>query len=163
MDQRVLDIIRNRWKHMTDYETQTTSEDWKGGSFIHESGTHPAYYLSSHVLGVRTEIKNGNLFLIIQPRLGDLKHAEGAVLTEFGQVPIKWSKNLANLDFQFEIPPGVSAEVSLPCSSNKAGLVVNGKKWVMNGTVNENRVKFSGRYLQFIATSGRYSGSVINE
>ena len=115
MDLKSLEYIRNSFGHMATYETGTTSENWNGGSFMHESGAHPAYFMSAYVLGVRTQAAHEGLQLVIQPRLGDLKRAEGNVLCELGEVFVKWEKSTNNnLKFNFSIPENSEAKVYLP-------------------------------------------------
>ena len=47
--------------------------------------------------------------------LGDLKEAEGVVVTEHGLVSVSWKKaGDGSLDFSFEVPAGVKASVSVP-------------------------------------------------
>jgi len=162
MDQHALDYIRNSFGHMSSYETGTTSEDWKGGSFVHESGSHPAWFMSAYVLGVRTEAIEGELRLIIQPRLCDLNKAEGKVLSEFGEVWVKWQKlSGMNLLFNFSIPEGGKAIVYLPVESSvtPANLTINGFRYIDNGkTVGEG--KLEGRYFQLVIAGGQYSGEI---
>jgi hypothetical protein len=161
-DQRALDYIRKSFGPMCSYETGTTSEDWKGGSFVHESGSHPAWFVSAYVLGVRTEIMEGELCLIIQPRLCDLNKAEGSVLSEFGSVSVKWQKlSKNNLSFSFSIPKGKKAMVYLPVQTNiiPANLKINGFKYIDHGkTVGEG--KLEGRYYQVALAGGKYSGEI---
>ena len=162
LDQLALDYIRNSFGHMCKYETGTTSEDWKGGSFVHESGSHPAWFMSAWVLGVRTEILEGKLRLIIQPRLGDLNKAEGSVLSEFGEVSVKCQKLSKNkLSFDFSIPKGVKAMVYLPVptSIKPANLTINGFRTIDNGkTVGDG--KLEGSYYQVDLAGGKYSGEI---
>jgi alpha-L-rhamnosidase len=162
LDQLALDYIRNSFGHMCNYETGTTSEDWKGGSFVHESGSHPAWFMSAWVLGVRTETIEGKLRLIIQPRLGNLNKAEGRVLSEFGEVSVKWQKLSKNkLSFDFSIPKGGKAMVYLPVQSTiiPSYLTINGFRYIDNGkTVGEG--KLEGSYYQVDLAGGQYSGEI---
>ena len=145
---------------MTKYETGTTSEDWGSGSFMHESGAHPAYFLASFVLGVRTGGIRDNLQLNIQPRLADLREAKGVVLTEYGKVPVSWTRNSDNLEFSFEIPAQITAQVSLPCGFKYPDLVVNGRTVIKEGKVEDDGFEISNRYLRFNAPSGIYTGKI---
>lgn len=162
MDQRALDYIRNSFGHMIDYETFTTSEDWKGGSFVHESGSHPAYFMSAYVLGVRTEVSENGLQLIIQPRLGDLVYAEGTVLSEFGEVMVKWEKlKNGNLSFSFSIPKSTSAWIYLPVQQQvlPKELTVNDEKYIDQGS-SLNKGRIEGRYYKINLKYGKYSGKI---
>ena len=128
-DRFALDLIRRRWAAMADGETQTTWEGFGPGENCHEAGGAPTIYLSRHVLGVQEDGPTANRRLKIEPRLGDLKRAEGTVVTAFGPVPVNWDRSGADgrLHFSFEIPAGVTARVALPRASENAVPVVNGK------------------------------------
>lgn len=163
LDQIALDYMRDSFGHMVGYETKTTSEDWDGGSFVHESGSHPAYFMSSFVLGVRTETSEEGLQLIIQPRLGDLMDAEGKVLSEFGEVSVKWGKLAnGNFVFKFSIPENANAWVYLPISSQHVPkeLTINSQKYINQGNCS-NWGKIEGRYYKIHLANGNYSGEII--
>jgi hypothetical protein len=59
--------------------------------------------------------------------LGDLKHVEGIVVTEFGPVSVCWDRSGEKgvLDASMEIPDGITARVFVPCLSKDAKLSVN--------------------------------------
>ena len=124
-----IDVIRKRWEPMTRFETGTTWEGFGPGENCHNMGAAPAIYLSRHVLGVQVDGPVANRRLVIEPRLGDLKRAEGVVVTEFGPVPVGWDRSGQNvrLSFDVEIPAGVTARVSLPRPSEKADLIIDGR------------------------------------
>jgi hypothetical protein len=94
---------------MTAYETGTVSEFWGRGSFVHEAGAHPAYFLSSYVLGVRTEGPREARRLVVDPRLGDLDRAEGTTLTEFGPVSVRWRRETKQA-VTYEVDNGTTVE-----------------------------------------------------
>ena len=125
LDQQVLDTMRKGWKEMVEWPWQTTWEEFHGGSKAHCYGMFPGYFLSAYVLGVRPDALGGKR-LLIAPRLGDLEHAQGAVVTEFGPVPVSWKATPGHLDFEFQVPEGVSATLSLPPHNGKAVLVLDG-------------------------------------
>jgi hypothetical protein len=112
-DRTVLARLRT-WKNMADSPWQTTWEMTDGGSKAHVYGMVPAYTLSTHVLGVRRDAPIVAKCIVIQPHLGDLTHAEGIVVTEFGPVPVSWKVVDGTLDFAFTMPVGVKAAVFLP-------------------------------------------------
>ena len=139
---------------MTEYGADTTREHWGRGSPMHEAGAYPAYFLSAFVLGVRTEYGADGLELIIEPRLGDLNEAEGVVLCEYGPVPVSWKRTDANqLTFNFSIPEGVDATVSIPMISDKATLTMDGKTLLKKGDL-------TTRYFTVKLESGDHSGVV---
>lgn len=163
MNRKALDYIRNSFGHMIDYETGTTSEDWNSGSFVHESGSHPAYFMSAYVLGVRTQISEKGLQLVIQPRLGDLIKAEGRVLCEFGEVPVKWEKSDSKkLKFDFIIPDKTDALVYLPAINKTipAGLSINGELYIKDGK-SLGKGKMTGNYYFIQLSEGTYSGEAL--
>jgi hypothetical protein len=159
-DQRVLNLVRSQWAHMTRYETGTTSEDWHGGSFIHESGAHPAWFLSSYVLGVRVEGTRSARRLLFEPRLADLQRAEGTVLCEYGPVAVSWdrSDDGKTLAFALEVPSGARAIVRIPLESAKAALVVDGRELVRAGSAVTALVRFEGRFASVKLGPGRHTG-----
>jgi len=127
LDSEVLAMMSKNWQPMTTSAWQTTWEDFNKGSKIHIYGILPAYYLSSYVLGVRINGPVFNKSITINPRLGDLKQANGTVVTEFGPVKVSWQRMISNCTkFHFTVPPDITANVSLPVSSKHA-LVVNGR------------------------------------
>jgi hypothetical protein len=126
LDQRVLDMIRAKFKPMADWPWQTTWEEFSGGSKAHCYGMYPAYFLSAFVLGVRPAGPAASKHLLIDPRLGDLSNAEGTVVTEFGPVPVSWKRSADHLDFAFQLPDGVSATLRVPPQIGKAGLKLDG-------------------------------------
>ena len=106
---------------------QTSFEDFHVGSQAHCYGMFPGYFLSAYVLGVRRDRPVWERHLLIEPRLGDLKSAEGTVVTEFGPVPVTWKVGPRSLDFHFVIPDGVTATVRVPQIGTKPRLTMNGK------------------------------------
>ena len=115
-DSTVLGLIRQKWAAMAQCETHTVWEGFGPGENCHEAGAVPAYFLSAYVLGVRVDGPTSARRLLIQPHLGDLKQAEGTVVTELGLVPVRWRRGSqpAELEFECEIPEGTRATLSLP-------------------------------------------------
>ncbi len=162
MDLRVLNYLRRKFGPMTKHETGTTSEGWGGGSFIHESGAHPAYFLSTYVLGVRTQYSADGIQLFIEPRLGDLKEANGVVLCEYGPVPVSWKRTDENgLAFKFKLPDGVQSSVSIPLpeQSSAPTLTMDGKTLLEAGTV-KGEGNMTSRYFTIKLKSGDHSGVI---
>lgn len=126
-DLKSLDTIRKRWDAMSRFETKTTWEGFGPGENCHDMGSPPTIYLSRHVLGVQVDGSVANHRLLVEPRLGDLKRAEGVVVTEFGPVPVCWDRagEKGRLNFNIEIPAGVTARVSLPKSADNAKLMID--------------------------------------
>ncbi|HUT31398.1 MAG TPA: glycoside hydrolase N-terminal domain-containing protein [Sedimentisphaerales bacterium] len=167
-DERYLDVLRimrKRWAAMlTKKDPGTLIEKFefgKGASSCHNFGSVPAYFLSAYVLGVRTDGPLWKKQIIIQPRLGDLESAEGIVVTEHAPVPVSWKKtdDGKSLHFAFEIPAGISANVSIPIFSAKPTLVVNGDTLVSQGAAEDN-VSIGPRFVTIEAGPGKYSGKV---
>lgn len=128
LDTHILEVMRRRWKAMADFPWQTSFEDFYVGSKAHCYGMFPGYFLSAYVLGVRRIRPVTERHLLIEPRLGDLKSAEGTVVTEFGPVPVSWTVAGAHLDFQVVIPAGVTATVNIPHIGAKPHLTLYGKR-----------------------------------
>jgi len=163
-DREVISEIRRRWTSMVLYQQDAgtlsesfTDEKGEGASeSCHNYGSTPAYFLSSYILGVRRIGTVNEKQLLIEPRLGDLTFAEGAVVTEFGAVPVSWKKsaNGQSLSFKVSIPEGIKAEIRFPVISEKSALTLNGK------VLSENEVKTEGRWMVVQNVSGECSGSV---
>ena len=62
---------------------------------------------------MRRDAPVGEKRIVIQPHLGDLTHAEGIVVTEFGPVPVSWKATNGVLSFTFTVPAGPDGSVTL--------------------------------------------------
>ena len=113
-DREILSSFRTKWKGQAEDSSQTTWEEFNGGSKAHCYGMYPGYYLSAYVLGVRPDLPTSNKRIVIEPHLGDLTSAEGSVVTEFGPVPVSWKSDEGKLRFSFTVPTGVTALLRLP-------------------------------------------------
>jgi hypothetical protein len=122
LDKRILDAMRKKWKAQANWPWQTTWEGFSGGSQAHCYGMFPGYFLSAYVLGIRLDGPASNKHLLIEPHLADLASAQGTVVSEFGPVPVSWKMNQDHLDFEFNIPDGVTASLHLPAFGGKATL-----------------------------------------
>ena len=127
-DEKILDMIRERWKPMLDYDWQTSWEHYfEEGSKVHIYGIHPAYFFSAYVLGVRLDGPVWNKKLTIDPRLGDLKYAGGNVVTEFGIVAVSWIKTAKGMTFTINVPKGITATLKLNAEHPVADFQLNHK------------------------------------
>ena len=159
MDRAALKAIGERWTHMTRYETGTTSEGWHGGSFIHESGGHPAYFLSSYVLGVRTDGPREARRLLIDPRLGDLELAEGTTLTEFGPVTVRWQRDAKQtLSFDILNATTVPALLTLRLPAKEASLTLDNVEVLRQGTPAIAGVTVQNGRILLPLPSGKHAG-----
>jgi hypothetical protein len=159
-DVAALKTIRKYWAEMLTFETETTSEALGGCAYAHEAGAVPTLLLSRFVLGVRNPETFKDRNILIEPRLGDLKHAEGTVLTSLGPVNVSWRRpNDQSLDFQFDVPAGAVADVVLPCLGDKPSLTLNGENMVKDGTPAKN-VTLDALSIRFQAKPGKYEGKV---
>lgn len=126
-DLTALNVVREKWKAMSQWPWQTTWEDLRGGSKAHGYGMVPAYYLSSYVLGVRRDAPVWEKRLRIDPRLADLSFAEGKVGTEFGVVDVSWRHDGEATDFTFTVPAGVTADFTFRGEGTLNGKPFNGR------------------------------------
>ena len=149
LDVRVLELWRRNWRPMTDSAWECSWEDLGGGSKAHCYGLFPGYFLSSYVLGVRRDAPVAEKRIVIQPHPGDLTHAAGVVVTEFGPVPVSWKIANRAFEFSFTVPPGVKADVLLPAGAE--GVVL------LNGQ--PAKTVSRGRWRAFEAGPGKYQGS----
>lgn len=131
LDTEVLRRMRAAWSAMVESPWGTSWESLTGGgaSKVHVYGILPGQYLGGYVLGVRPDgpITSGKL--LIDPRPGDLNHADGVVVTTFGPVPIRWTRAATGaMDLTVTIPLGVTAEVRLRAVAGSAGILVNERR-----------------------------------
>jgi hypothetical protein len=152
-DLRAIELIRKRWATMARFETKTTFEGFGPGENCHEAGGAPTIYLSRHVLGVQVDGPVANRRLVIEPHLGNLKRAEGVVVTEFGPVQVGWDRsgNDGRLSFDVEIPVGVTARVSVPRPAKNAPLMIDGQSI-------QGSSKSSPRFLTVELGAGKHYG-----
>ena len=102
-------------------------ESLEDSESCHSYGAVPAYFLSSFVLGVRLAGAGAwEARLLVEPRLGDLQHAEGSVVTELGVVRASYAVGAGAPAFSLALPAGARlATLRLP-DSNGGSLVLNG-------------------------------------
>lgn len=130
LDERVLAMFRQGWQGMVAHPWQCSWEFLEvedGHSKAHSYGMFPGCFLSSHVLGVRRTGPVASRQILIEPHLGDLSEAEGVVVTEFGPVPILWCVTDGELHFEGTIPSDTKAKLSLPATSDRDEILINGK------------------------------------
>jgi hypothetical protein len=130
IDERVLAMFRQGWQAMVSHPWQCSwefSEVEDGHSKAHSYGMFPGCFLSSHVLGVRRMGPVSDRQILIEPHLGDLREAEGLVVTEFGPVTVSWRMADGELHFQGTIPPETKARLSLPATTGFDEILLNGK------------------------------------
>lgn len=131
-DRMALAEIRNRWRNMVEFleDAGTLSEsfvnDCGGGmsESCHNYGAVPAYFLSSYVLGVRTERSDDGWRLVINPRRADLLRASGFAVTRFGLVSLEWVIDGNVWRLEVGLPDGVPAEIRL--AGVKEGTLIGG-------------------------------------
>lgn len=150
LDQRVLDLMRQKFRNMTDWPWQTAWEEFNGGSKAHIYGMYPGYLLSANVLGVRRDLPVVQKELLIEPHLGDLTNATGTVVTEFGPVPVTWQRAGDQLEFSLTVPDQVTTVLALPYQAGHDRINLDGK--TVRGTVQGSR-------LQLILHGGTHQGT----
>lgn len=168
LDREAIHEVARRWHNMVSLQQDagTLSESFVDheGKGSHESchnyGATPVYYLSSYVLGVRTEGSFAAKKLIIEPRLGDLQHASGEVITDFGPVKVDWryAENGTKLSFEINLPEGVTAELRLPASRETKKLILNKKRVSLSSE--HNGLLRKGRWLSLPEISGTQQGTL---
>ena len=127
LDTEVLQSMRTKWQGMLAWPWQTTWEAFNGGSKAHIYGMFPGYFLSTQVLGVRRELPASEKSIVIEPHLGDLTHAEGSVVTEFGPVPVSWTRVGDELRFTLTVPANTKCMLRLPARPGHDSIVLNGR------------------------------------
>jgi alpha-L-rhamnosidase len=142
--------MRSEWKKQVASPWQTTWEDVsdEGGSKIHGYGMLPGFFLSAYVLGVRSEEPVWKKSIVIEPRPGDLSRAKGVVVTEFGPVPVAWTKTAEAMTVETTVPGGISASVRLRARTGlRQSLLVDGKI---------HEAKLEKDYLAVSLSAGRH-------
>ena len=99
--------------------------------------------------------------LLIEPRLGDLKSANGVVVTYHGAVPVSWKLSVdgKTLDYKLVIPKGVHSTIHFPKLSDKSTLTMNGKVLMKEG-IPKNTITTEGRWIVLKNVSGECAGTV---
>lgn len=157
-DQQVLNIIRtkyyNRWNAFN--KGYVTSEGCNRNRNFHNFGMAPGYFLSAYILGVRTEGTISDRCILIEPRLGNLRHAEGTVVTEFGRVNVFWRRDEDGFSFHCHIPAGLKTRLGIPISAGAVGLtlIMDGETWVKAGKVLKKGVVITSRFIYLDKVSG---------
>ena len=169
VDREAIQEIRRRWTPMVKFQQDAgtlcesfTDEKGEGASeSCHNYGAVPAYFLSSYVLGVRTMGPVWEKQLLIEPRLGDLKSANGVVVTYHGAVPVSWKLSVdgKTLDYKLVIPKGVHSTIHFPKLSDKSTLTMNGKVLMKEG-IPKNTITTEGRWIVLKNVSGECAGTV---
>ena len=129
LDTAVLATMREKWGNMVESggDAGTVWESFADSESCHNYGAVPAFFLSSFVLGVRLAGAGAwEARLVVEPRLGDLQHAEGNVVTELGVVQVSYAVGGGALAFSLALPAGARlATLRLP-DANGGSLVLNG-------------------------------------
>jgi hypothetical protein len=152
LDTEILQTIRQKWKPMVDSPWQTSWEEFQGGSKAHIYGMFPGYFLSAYVLGVRPDGPMWAKRIIVEPHLGDLSAASGAVVTEYGAVAVSWKVAADRLEFRVGVPQGVTAALRIPEMGPQATLTIDGKA---------QTTRTNGRFVVRELGSGEHSGLVV--
>ena len=153
-DAAALAEVRSRWGPMvaSSPDIDTLFESFQDSESCHNYGAVPAYFLSSYVLGVRLDGAAARGALLLEPRLGDLDAARGAVVTELGVVTVAWTRNATALTFALTLPAsaGLARATLRLAEIDGASLVVNGAP-VATTT--------DGRYAVALLAPGDYVGA----
>jgi hypothetical protein len=138
-DQQVLELFRKKWAAMVASPWQCSWEDFEGGSKAHIYGMYPGYFLNAYVLGVRRDAPVAAKELRIEPHLADLARAKGTVITEYGPVPVAWTKAGVELNFTLKVPPGIKTTLALPYRAGHESIRLDGRD--VKGTCRGNRLE----------------------
>ncbi|MEP0765645.1 MAG: alpha-L-rhamnosidase N-terminal domain-containing protein [Fimbriimonadia bacterium] len=117
----MLNVIRDKWGFMLDCGATTCWEVfpsfYESGrwtrSHCHAWGAGPAYFLGTHVLGVRP-LEPGFARVSIAPSVRGLSWAEGRVPTPHGPIGVRWSLTEDGMELEAELPEGVVGVVEAP-------------------------------------------------
>eukprot|EP00933_Yihiella_yeosuensis_P066720 TRINITY_DN7113_c1_g2_i1.p1 TRINITY_DN7113_c1_g2~~TRINITY_DN7113_c1_g2_i1.p1 ORF type:complete len:1021 (-),score=120.91 TRINITY_DN7113_c1_g2_i1:507-3569(-) len=107
--------------YMIDQGATTLTEWWTTRTAEGQSWDHAAYgYIDSwfytHVAGIRS-VQHACILLVVR-RLSNVEYAEATRLVESGAVHLSWFwRHKAHLHVFIQIPPGRSAQVTLPAAN----------------------------------------------
>ena len=129
------------WKHMLDSGTTITWEAWDqkykpNQDWNHAWGAAPANLLPRYVLGVQPAAA-GWTEASIAPHPGGLTFARGRVPTIRGPIEVAWEMG-ERFTLTVDLPPGVTATVSLPRRGDNNRVLVNGRP--VEATLVNNRL-----------------------
>jgi alpha-L-rhamnosidase len=154
-DLEALDAMRRRWAVMLERrDTGTLGEVLDNACApCHNFGAVPAYFLSAYVLGVRMDGQLADRLIVIEPRLGDLSHASGTVVTEHGPVAVSWRVDPGGqCDFSFSVPSDVKAMLHLPAD------VIPPRPTLDGWAIAPCHIKHAGRWLVVECPPGDHVG-----
>ncbi len=154
-DLEALQTMRRRWATMVGRSMPGTLGEQFGDEsyYCHDFGPIPAAYLATRVLGVRRVGPISRKRVLIEPRLADLRQAEGVVCTRHGPVAVSWERTLSGgLRFKVNVPEGVTAELALPMPTAGARLILDGKP--------RPAARRRGRFATVNLRGGDHSGNV---
>jgi hypothetical protein len=121
---KALEMIRDYWGTMIQAGATTTWEEWHptlqmpvnslppmyeppfascGVSLNHPSGSGPARWLLSEVVGIKPESPGFNT-VRIEPNLLDLQWAKGTAASPLGPVSVEWKVSDKALELNFNVP-----------------------------------------------------------
>ena len=117
---------------------------------FHCFGMVPGYFLSAYVLGVRPHGAGHKPEIQIEPHLGALRSASGAVVTDFGVTRVSWEMEDDGCAFTLAVPEGVTALLRLPGAGRKVeALTINGV---------QTPFVCKGNRVETVLPAGDYSG-----
>jgi hypothetical protein len=103
--------------------------DWLGKkltrSHCHAWSAAPAFFLPTHILGVKP-IEPGFAKVLIEPNLCDLKWAKGTIPTPLGKIEVSYKISDDTFIADIKLPKGCAAEVKFPQNMRK--FILNGKQ-----------------------------------
>ena len=79
------------------------------------------------MLGVRRDAPISEKTIVIEPHLGDLTRAEGTTITEFGPVPVSWTRDGDQLRFNLTVPANTKCVLRLPARAGHESIFLNGQ------------------------------------
>lgn len=131
---RALELIAaptdRSWRHMVDSGATITWEAWDhkykpNQDWNHAWGAAPANLLPRYVLGAQA-VEPGWKQARIRPTPGNLEYAKGKIPTPLGIIDVAW-ENKTSFQMKIEFPPGMTAKLEVPASTNSKGVKINGE------------------------------------
>lgn len=135
-----LDLIRRAWQPMRRGGEYFSGATWEyvsldgtpglgpGTSLAHPWSSGPTAALSAYVLGGRP-LEPGFAIWLVEPQLGNLRWARGAIPTPRGPLGVNWSRDARRLTVRIRAPRGTQGYVGLPGERARAAIEVDGRRF----------------------------------
>jgi hypothetical protein len=140
-DAAALDLVRREWGHMLTSPLGTRSTFWEGfhpngdpadyynggypasyTSLAHGWATGPTAALTEYLLGASSTAEGYQ----VRPHPGDVRHAEGSLVTAYGDLEVAWTRDAHGFAMTVHAP-AARGTVAVPLLGRDRRITVNGQ------------------------------------